>query len=258
MKNYIYFFALVICISCSTEKSKENDQLTTMDTAIVENTIVTNFPFEEKDFKKLPLPFTMDTLFIQKVDSSNRITYQQVRSLGINFLKSELGDGLSYDLNTFCEIDSLKQVGKYKNYVEHLDIGMTKKCIAFKLGLLDMGNNNKLFIWGIEVSSYEACPYFSGTKIIATFVNGEKETTHFTIAEISGGGDPPSSGNDQITAIIEADGKIRVDQISIGDDSDVPGIDITNKTYQLKIDGNRIVVVDTKTEEKSKEQEVAQ
>ena len=257
MKNYIYILSVILLCSCSNDKKEAADQSVHTDTLAMVNKD-NNFPFKESEFKKLSLPFTMDTLFIQKVDTSNRITYQQVRDLGVNFLKSELGDGLSYDFNTFCEIDSLKQIGKYVNYVNHLDIGMTKRCIAYKLGLMDMTNNNKLFIWGIDASSYEACPYFSGTKIIATFLNAENEATHFTIAEISGGGDPPASGNDQITATINADGKITIVKLSISDDSDVPGMNVTNTTIQLKVDGSKMIVVDTKTFEKSKEQEVAQ
>ena len=256
MKNYIYIFAILLLVSCSEKKEEQNVQTASADSLAVNN-VETDFLFKEAEFKKLSLPFTMDTLFIQKVDTNNRITYQQVRALGINFLKSELGDGLSYDFNTFCEIDSLKQVGKYVDYVNHLDIGMTKRCIAYKLGFMDIGNN-KLFIWGIDASSYEACPYFSGTKIIATFLNGEKEVTHFTIAEISGGGDPPASGNDQITAVIYADGKITIDHLNVGDDSDLPGKDVSETIIDLKIEGNKVVVVDTKKEIKSKEEQAAQ
>ncbi len=257
MKNYIYILPAVLFFSCSNNKTERAEQTSHTDTVAVSSSY-NHFPFKETELKKMALPFTFDTLFVQKVDSSNRITYQQVRGLGVNFLKSELGDGLSYDFNNFCEIDSLKQIGKYVDYVNHLDIGMTKRCIAYKLGWLDMGNNNKIYVWGIEASSFEACPYFSGTTIIATFLNAEKEVTHFKIAEISGGGDPPASGNDQITAVINADGKIKIEHISIGDDSDLPGKDESLTTIQLKTDGNKIVVTDTKTDVKSKEEQQAQ
>lgn len=255
MKNYLYLIATIFFFSCSNEKNKEKEQAVIIDTLAVE-VVEMNLPFNDADFKKFELPFTIDTLFIQKVDTNKRISYQQVRALGVNFLKSELGDGLSYDFNNFCEIDSLKQIGKYVDYVNHLDIGMTKSCIAYRLGFIDLSNNNKLFIWGIDASSYEACPYFSGTKIIATFINSEKEVTHFTIAEISNGGDPPSTGSDLLTSKINTDGKIDLDQLSISDDIDIPGEETTHTTFQLKVEENKIVVFDSKKEVKSTEKVV--
>ncbi|MBA2614151.1 MAG: hypothetical protein H0U95_19470 [Bacteroidetes bacterium] len=257
MKNYIYIFAILLLASCSNNNKEQKGQTTTTDTLAVNNT-GNAFAFNEVEFKKQSLPFTIDTLFIQKVDTNNRITYQQVRALGINFLNGELGDGLSYDLNTFCLIDSLKQRNKYVDYINHLDIGMTKTCIAYKVCLINLPENNKLFIWGITNASYEACPFFSGTLLIGTFVNSNKEATHFNIAELSGGGDPPSMMNTQTTANIGADGKIEIISIVNSDDMDVPGEGIERTTYKLEIKGNVISLVDTKKEVLSKEDEAKQ
>ena len=251
MKNYLYVIAIGILFSCSHENNAEKENPEAIDSLLADKTSA--FPFNEKEFKKFTLSFAVDTLFIQKVDTNSRITYQQVRSLGNNFLKLESGEGSNYDWNKFCELDSLKQIGKYADYVSKLDIGMTKRSIAYKLGFINLGNNSKLFIWGIDESSYEADPFFVGTSIIATFLNSENQSTHFTIGCISSAGDPPSMGNEQLTSKINEDGTINLDNVSVSDDLDVPGENITHTTFQFKIDGNKIVKLGSKTEVKNTE-----
>ncbi|MBA3680136.1 MAG: hypothetical protein H0W73_02955 [Bacteroidetes bacterium] len=190
MKNYIFLFCVLLFASCNNEEQKKSADVVKSDSSVVETT--SSFPFLEKNFKQLTLPLNMDTLFVQTVDTNHRITYQQIRQLGINFLKGQLGDGLVYDINEHAQIDSLKQSGGYKAYLEKLDIGMTKTCIAYKVGVVNLSDGNKIFIWGITNASYEACPFFSGTLLVGTFVNKNNEATLFNMAELSAGGDPPA------------------------------------------------------------------
>lgn len=251
MKNYIYLFCVLVFASCGNDEQKVIENVTKTDS----NTVASTFPLSEEGFRLLPLPIRIDTLFIQTLDTNKRITYQQVRQLGINFLKGELGDGMVYDINEFAQIDSLKQSGGYKKYLEKLDIGMTKTCIAYKVALINLPENNKLFIWGITNASYEACPFFSGTLLIATFVNENNLATHFNLAEISGGGDPPSMMDTQTEAKITADGKIEITSIVTSDDMDVPGEGIEKTVFKVEVKGKEIVLVDTKKEVLSKEEE---
>lgn len=209
--------------------------------------------FDDKLFKPLTLPLRIDTNFILEVDTNERIPYQQVRQLGTNFLKTEMSGSLAYDINTFCEIDSLKHVGAYEAYLEKLDIGMTKISISFKSGVIDLKNGAKLFIWGIHNSSYEACPYFAGTTIIGTFMNAEKKNTHFVIGEISGGGDPPATGNDEVTAKLDENGTITIKSVSVNDDLDIPGNEKTKQSLVLKLTKDKIEIVDSKKETKNTE-----
>jgi hypothetical protein len=256
MKNYVYLLGILIFVSCGNKDETIAEKTITADTAVVETQ--SSFPFDEKDFRLLPLPIRLDTLFVQTVDTNKRITYQQIRQLGVNFLEGELGDGMVYDINEFAQIDSLKQSGGYKKYLEKLDIGMTKTCIAYKVCLLNLPKNNKLFIWGITNASYEACPFFSGTLLIGTFVNKNKEATLFNIAEISGGGDPPSMMDTKTEAKISTDGKIEIACTVTSDDLDTPGVGIEKKTFTLESNENGISVTDTKKEILSKEDEPKQ
>jgi hypothetical protein len=188
--------------------------------------VVSYAVFETQFFQELQLPLQIDTGFIQKVDSLDRIYFQQVRSMKANFLFSEFPSSAEYDINTFCMIDSLKHVRKYQDYLDKLDIGMTKSCIAYKLGYTSLKDNLKLLLWGITQGSYEACPFFGGTTIIGTFVNSNNESRHLVLGRLFSAGDPPSMGSVEITSIITKK-KISIKGKSISDDLDVPGEETT-------------------------------
>ncbi|MGZ3919895.1 MAG: hypothetical protein ACXVC7_06370 [Bacteroidia bacterium] len=251
MKKLIYILALAVLFGCNNESSEKDAELSTDSTGIVNKSIAASF--DDKEFKTIKLPIEIDTNFILEVDTNDRVPYQQVRQLGNNILQHEISSGLSYDINSFCEIDSLKQEGKYNSYLEKLDIGMTKVAISFKLGVIDLGNGAKLFLWGVHNSSFEACPFFAGTTIIGTFVNANKQNTHFVIGEISGGGDPPSMGNDQVTSKINTDGKVEIKRISVNDDLDIPGEETTIETIVLKLNADKIEILDSKKQVKNTE-----
>lgn len=255
MKKCFYLFSVILLISCGNKDQVINETNNAIGTTSAD---LSAFPFLEKEFKLLSFPLNMDTLFVQTVDTTNRITYQQVRELGVNFLKGELGDGMVYDINEFAQIDSLKQSGGYKTYLEKIDIGMTKTCIAYKVGVLNFPDKSKLFIWGITNASFEACPFFSGTLLIGTYVNANKQATLFNIAEISGGGDPPSMMNTVTTSKITEDGKIEISSVVTTDDLDAKGEGIEKTFFVLEGNGNVITLVDTKKDVLSKEDEPKQ
>ncbi|MCW3077082.1 MAG: hypothetical protein JWO32_1691 [Bacteroidetes bacterium] len=250
MKKCIYLVLVTFLFSCNNNDGngahKENQDS-------LNNNGNFEASFDHKLFKPLALPLLIDTNFILEVDTNERIPYQQVRQLGTHFLETEMSASLAYDINTFCEIDSLKHAGAYEEYLEKLDAGMTKISISFKSGVIDLKNGAKLFIWGIHNSSYEACPYFAGTTIIATFMNSEKKNTHFVIGEISGGGDPPATGHDEVTARIDENGIATIKSISINDDIDLPGEEKTIQSLLIKLTKDKIEILDSKKETKNTE-----
>lgn len=243
MKKCIYFLLAAFLVSCASDKNKVETRASEDSTGISHSQFSTSF--DAKTFKTLTLPLAIDTNFIMEVDTNNRIPYQQIRQLGTQLLAHELSDGLFNDINSFCEVDSIKQAGHYADYLAKLEIGMTKIAISFKLGVIDLGEGTQLFIWGIHNSSFEACPYFAGTTIIGTLVNEDKENTHFLLGELSGGGDPPATGTDEVTSYIDKEGTITVRSIFINDDLDIPGEDVTKQTVILKIENGAVTVINS-------------
>ena len=209
--------------------------------------------FDDKLFKPFQLPFNIDTVFILKPDTNEKVTYELLRYLGNEVLDHPMFNSLSYEINTFCKIDSLKAEGVHSEYVAKLDIGMTKESIAFRIGMVSMPNDAKLFLWGIESSSYEACPFHQGKTIIATFVNENKNNTHFIVGEISSAGDPPSMMSQVTTAKIFADGKIEIKSVTISDDIDTPGEEIATEKITLNCVNNKLMVKESKKDVRNSE-----
>jgi hypothetical protein len=203
--------------------------------------------FTENNFKKLQLPLKADTIFVDRADTNSKLTYYDLRSAGSGLLMNE---DIKYDIMIFCRIDSLKEKKLYQAYVDSLDIGMTKNSIAFKVGYVELKSGSKLFLWGTESSSYEACPVFSEKNIIATYVNAKGEMIEtFLLAKRFSGADPPSTGSEDIMAEVDADGNISQTRISISDDLDVPGEDVTIVTSEIKL-------TDSKAEKKELKKDV--
>ena len=99
-------------------------------------------------------------------------------------------------------------------------------------------------------SSYEACPFFEGTTVIGTFVNDNRKNTHFVLACSRGGGDAPMTFHEEMDALIAPDGKINIKKISVSDDMDVPGNETTKQLLVLKLEKDKITIIDSKKEVK--------
>lgn len=252
MKKFIPLLAVTTFFACNSDSEIKKEEAPGSDTIVVtnKNSAVT---FDEKLFKQLQLPLTLDTNFVINADTNDRIPFIQIRGLKSIYLENMISGSLSFDIDEFCRIDSLKENGAYKNYLSSLDIGMLKNSIAFKTGWIDLKNGTKLFLWGLNYDSFEACPFFSGKVIIGTFVSENKQNTSFVIAERSGGGDPPSMGNEDVTAKINTDGTIDILSIRINDDLDIPGEETITEKLVLKLEKDKITVVDSKKETKSTE-----
>jgi hypothetical protein len=251
MFNFACMRAILLCVlfaylySCSNKNSSEQ----TGEKQEQKNEIQS--AFSENNFKKLQLPLKTDTVFVDKADTNSRLTYRDLRGAGAKLFTN---DDIKYGLGIFCHIDSLKEKKLYQAYVDSLDIGMTKNSIAFKVGSIALKNGSKLFLWGTESSSFEACPVFNEKNIIATYVNAKGEMIGtFLLAKRFSGADPPSTGSEDVMAEIDADGNISQTSISISDDLDIPGNEITTVISEIKLTDNKIEKKELKKEKNKTE-----
>lgn len=242
----LFYTAIILLVvaSCNNIVNKSSDSSLTE---------IKTFFYNDKGLKSLSFPLTIDTTFILNTDTNSRITYKQVRELSANLFMDELVSELANELNDFCKIDSLKHAGKYNDYIKKLDIGMTKKSIAYSVGSLKFDIGNALFIWGITNSSYEACPVFYGTKLMATYIHENKIVTTFLIGEVSGFSDPPSTSKNLISSKILNNGKTEINTFLIRDDLDISGNEITKTNYNLLVENGKVLVIDSKKEIKNTE-----
>jgi hypothetical protein len=186
MKKYyaVLFFSLLIS-ACSSNKSADNN-------GVKDSTITVSS--QEKSFPIIVTDSTMKDSF--PLSSSLLKKY---------ILPQEDKINESWMFNAFFKIDSLKAVGKYKEYVDHLDIGQTKESLAWIYDTLSYASG-KLIIWGITYNSYEACPSYGGKKIfITTISNDDKNLNTVKLLEVSGAADPPVYGSIMGQCIISED-----------------------------------------------------
>jgi hypothetical protein len=149
--------------------------------------------------------------------------------------------GPDWKLLKFIEIDSLKTAKAYEKYVQDLDIGQIKNAYADIYDTL-LYPNGKIIVWGLKISSYEACPYFEGKTIYLTTISNEgifKATA--AILEISSGGDAPAFGYDWGQCTIGNDLRIAcIDSSLIGESEDqYESVEITpgKTSYEITSDG---------------------
>jgi hypothetical protein len=153
-------------------------------------------------------PFSVDSIFIGMVQNNdNNIDSSTLTRGEVLFLTTSINDYLpntylSEYFNHFNKLDSLIINNKYNEYIDQLDIGMIKICNAYINGQLKLSTDLKMILWSLNYSTYEACPYTSGTKIIGTLFYNENITNTIQIGEISGGGDAPMYWDTEIYSLI--------------------------------------------------------
>jgi hypothetical protein len=249
-KVLIFLLTALLLSFCSNPQKNENSSLVDTNDSLVNSEVAVSNTngFRDEIFRELKLPLSVDTLFIQNVDTAQVMKYTELRSDAEDiFLDNPVHTGLQWRVDEFRRIDSIKVAGGYNEYLNKLDIGMMKDCKGFCIGRIAMPNGYKMYLWGLDYGSYEACPYYSGRVIFGT-VPTENGRYHFIIGEESGSGDPPATGNTRITSRVNTEGTIEIIKEEYSDDLDVPGANREIIVCRLKIDDGKNFVDELKRE----------
>ncbi len=143
------------------------------------------------EFKKeLSAPLTIDSAFINNLDTLEALGGGLLEDLKKDSLNTDISGDIRSSVQGCILIDRLKQQGRYQNYLDSLDIGMLKNAMAFTIGKIKVGDRF-LLLWGINESSYDACPLYSGTSIIASWPTNDGGFTHIVAAEMYDAADAP-------------------------------------------------------------------
>ncbi|MGZ3864695.1 MAG: hypothetical protein ACXVPN_09880 [Bacteroidia bacterium] len=224
-----------LLFSCSNpEKPKENSVI-----AEKKDSLFVNNKELQKSvslFKETSLPLTIDTTFIFMSGGGDSLGSFEIRALSANIFKHALSGGLEYNLNTFCRIDSIKEAGKYQQYIDSLDIGMTKVSTAHALSEFRLDSNTLILVWSLYSSSYEACPSSESWTVYATVVyKGDVKETCL-LGECSSWVDPPVATERMITSKITAEGIITTDVYQMNDqDMDSAEVEIIREKYSFAV-----------------------
>ena len=187
-------------------------------------------------------PFKLDSSYIDKISKlsslSSTLSNLEVQYLTFNLIRNEPTDWSTYSITSFIKIDSTRLMGTYNDYLETIDIGMIQESEAHINSKIELNETDYILLWSIRYSSYEACPYSSGTVIFGTFFNDNIAINTATLGEDSGGGDAPYWGSTFISSTINSELiiSIKLDENG-GEENEDTGEEIVekpSKTFSLK------------------------
>lgn len=256
MKKLFFYISIVaIFCSCGTGQQKDSKEIKNDSLAINSKELQRS----ARLFKETTLPLAIDTTFIFMIGRGDSLGSFEIKALAGNIFNHALSGGLEYELNTFCRIDSIKEAGKYQQYIDSLDIGMTKISTAHALNEFHLDNNTLVLVWGLYSSSYEACPSSESWTTYGTLVyKGEVKET-FLLGECSFWADPPVASQRTVTSTITGSGLVTTDVYQVNDqDMDSAYVEITKEKYSFTIKDGTICIDSEKKSAPVKEKRKAQ
>lgn len=202
MKIIFPFIPVLLFASCggdneSTETASANDS-TVVDTIPADSNIVINQDSLNAVFSMVTeLPYIQDTSFLFESvgEDSTWLTRDQVQYLTYGFVDSDLSYSGLYHVDDFYFFDSLSNIeGAYEEYLAVLDIGMMAQTNAFAVQQVKVDDSTRIMLWCVNYSTYEACPYASGTILYGTIIRNGHVTSCTILGEDSSGADAPVWG----------------------------------------------------------------
>jgi hypothetical protein len=191
--------------------------------------------------KALITPMVLDSTYLFNADTTVPINYRQIRAWQAESQNTFFADELAMPLNAFCKIDSLKQCGQYGKYVDSLDIGMVQSSSAYVAGKMSWATGS-LFLFTLNLSSYEACPSFSGNYAMAVFMPATGKMQLCLLAKYFTGIDPPVySCEKQVANINNTTIKLQRSFLS-DEDMDVSGYQYTAEEFDVMAVGDSLTI----------------
>ncbi|MBL4704564.1 MAG: hypothetical protein JKY54_08580 [Flavobacteriales bacterium] len=153
-------------------------------------------------------PFLVDSNYLQLLAADNFQNTSNLSSEEVKFLSSSLFDHQLTEwsenhISSFLEIDSIRTNDQFEEYENNIDIGMILHSEANTLHNIKFSDTSNLLLWTISYSTYEACPYASGSIVWGSFFVKDVLQNTALIGESSGGSDAPYWGGTEITSAIK-------------------------------------------------------
>lgn len=137
-------------------------------------------------FNVLQLPLKIKEGEIGKLPIHGELTFKQLSFLSQNY--DTLKKYYQF-LDDTKEMYKRKMNGMYREYVDGLDLAELKDAVARPVGMINL-DTSYIFLWVIDYSSYEACPFYSGLELYASIVNLNGVNSYYLGIDESSG-DPP-------------------------------------------------------------------
>jgi hypothetical protein len=209
MKLIHFVFAILFLNSCGSNEKKDLSE-TPKDHPQTENFEVV-YPDEFNSLvsklKPQGFPFKVDSAYLKKMDASRFTLIDNPTALRLfsNFKASEKYK--SYYFEELMAMNLRKQNSTYESYVAQLDLAMLKDVNAYAMARLEHKDTG-VVIWGIEYSSYEACPYYTGWEIYTSVINQGKVISCVKVGGAEDSGDPPVASSMRGLFLVNKDLKL--------------------------------------------------
>ena len=194
-------------------------------------------PGRQPTLHTIGLPFQIDSAYVADTAAGKNLTYKDVRRQRGKI--AEVGEYRALEglINDFCRIDSIRRAGKFQQWLDSLEPGMTQDASATEIGTIRMGDSTPVDLWRLTFASYPACPVFSGAYVIARIEHGG-QVTHVPVGKTVVSADPPSFFREMITATVSHDW-ISITTVSTSDDdTETPGEEVKKHCYTVRITGS--------------------
>jgi len=191
----------------------------------------------------LDVPYVLDHKKIEALgQSDNELSQQEVVLLTEHLVENEDFGFIKYRIESYFEVQKIIDSIGEDAYMEDIDLGMTQNCDAYVNKKVNLTENRSLLIWSLDYSTYEACPYYAGTYVLATLcVDGKVSHTVF-VGESSGGGDAPVWSSIEMSSTItqETIDVVFYEEVGGMDDEDEMATDVTRNKCRYLITSNGI------------------
>lgn len=196
------------------------------------------------------VPLNIDSTFIAEIDAekSEKLSAAEMSFLTQHFMAEGIAEWGMWDIEKAMKIDSLRRSGELEAYWDNLDIGMIKNSDAFAGEKIYLDSHRWIYLWGIDYSTFEACPYAEGRVIYGTLIVDGKVSNCYLLGEESNGGDPPSWGETKTYSEVTPT-SISIRETSLHGEEDMDGKEI----YESYISEGLITITDSTFEYESVE-----
>lgn len=155
---------------------------------------------------------TLDSLSLEQFFADS--TLKNISVAELNSLTQSLPDtsrfsGIKFD---FIKLDSIKNAGGYRQYLENIDVGMAKDVRAVQFKTIDLGNERTLSLWGFDYATYEACPYSEIKVIFISSYVKDKNVSCIPFAYIENAADAPFYFTSSTTSKLAKNGDVEISE----------------------------------------------
>jgi len=203
MKHILPFIPVLFIAACGGNaeqtETNNNDTLAVDSLVLDSNVVIDQDSLKSRFHISSALPYLQDTSYLFDLNGTDStwLARNQIQYLTYGFVDSDISYQGLIPIDDYFFFDSLQHMadsGAYEEYLAVLDIGMMAQTNAFAAQEVIVDDSTKILLWCVNYSTYEACPYASGTILYGTIVRNGRVTSCTILGEDSSGADAPVWG----------------------------------------------------------------